>query len=123
MCVFYIRELTNMNAIMSVLSKGSASTGTSILSTIASETTPLLVSTATSVASSVVPTSSSTGLDPATVTLIVSQCITFVLLVVGEVLPVTSPYSSIIQAIIAIFKSANIPANLNQAPVIATVNK
>ena len=123
MCVFYIRELTNMNAIMSVLSKGSASTGTSILSTIASETTPLLVSTATSVASSVVPTSSSTGLDPATVTLIVSQCITFVLLVVSEVLPVTSPYSSIIQAIIAIFKSANIPANLNQAPVIATVNK
>lgn len=123
MCVFYIRELTNMNAIMSVLSKGSASTGTSILSTIASETTPLLVSTATSVASSVVPTSSSTGLDPGTVTLIVSQCITFVLLVVSEVLPVTSPYSSIIQAIIAIFKSANIPANLNQAPVIATVNK
>lgn len=123
MCVFYIRELTNMNAIMSVLSKGSASTGTSILSTIASETTPLLVSTATSVASSVVPTSSSTGLDPGTVTLIVSQCITFILLVVSEVLPVTSPYSSIIQAIIAIFKSANIPANLNQAPVIATVNK
>lgn len=123
MCVFYIRELTNMNAVMSVLSKGSASTGTSVLSAIASETTPLLVSTATSVASSVVPTSSSTGLDPGTVTLIVSQCITFVLLVVSEVLPVTSPYSSIIQAIIAIFKSANIPANLNQAPVIATVNK
>lgn len=112
-----------MNAIMSVLSKGSASTGTSVLSTLATETTPLLVSTATSVASSVVPTSSSTGLDPGTVTLIVSQCITFVLLVVSEVLPVTSPYSSIIQAIIAIFKSANIPANLNQAPVIATVNK
>lgn len=78
MCVINIK----MNAIISALAATATATAT-------------LAPTPT-------PTPSAAGIDPSTVVLIITQAVTFVLLVTSEILPVTSPYNSIIQAIVGV---------------------
>ena len=49
-------------------------------------------------------------MDPATVSLIIVQSITFVLLVVSETLPIANtPYNGIVQGLLHYFQSLQVP--------------
>lgn len=97
------------------------SAASSVLSSLPTETTPLLVSTVVANATGA-GTGVSTGLDSSTIALIVTQSVTFVLLIVSELLPVASPYNSIIQLLLAAFKTAT-PIAAVTSPVVVNVAK
>jgi len=59
-------------------------------------------------------------MDPATISLILVQSITFVLLVISETLPIAdTPYNGIIQGLLHYFQSLQLP---KPAPTIVVAN-
>lgn len=63
-------------------------------------------------------------MDTATTTLIISQTITFVLLIISEILPMTdSQYNGILQIVLGILRQTVQNVKVEEKPKIVTVEK